>query len=79
MASELNLNDDQKTKVKAIFDDARPQFQAVFHDNTLAPQDKMAKVKALRDATEAKIKPLLTPEQLQKLDQIHHPAQQPPQ
>lgn len=59
LATELNLNDDQKAKIKAIFEDARPQVQTIRQDTSLSPQDKMAKLKALHDASYEKIKQLL--------------------
>jgi Spy/CpxP family protein refolding chaperone len=70
LASALNLTDDQKAKIQPIFDGARPQFQAVFHDTSLSQADKMAKIKAIRDDTIIKIKQFLTPDQQAKLDQL---------
>jgi Spy/CpxP family protein refolding chaperone len=57
----LNLTADQKVKVQPIVDQAKPQIQAIH-------QEAMQKTKAIMDNTMAQIRPLLTPEQQQKLD-----------
>ena len=59
----LNLTADQQAKVKPILDAARPQMQAIH-------QEAMQKSKAVMDDTMAKIRPLLTPEQQKKADDI---------
>lgn len=63
MTEELNLTADQQAKVKPIVDAARPQLQAIH-------QDAMQKSKAVMDDTMSKIRPLLTPEQQKKADDI---------
>lgn len=84
LANELNLTDDQKAKIKPILDETMPQVRAVFQDSTLSQQEKMAKIKSLRDAGFEKVRPLLDPGQQQKLDQFHdrmnqeHPEGAPP-
>ncbi|MDP9253613.1 MAG: hypothetical protein M3O66_01530 [Verrucomicrobiota bacterium] len=57
----LNLTADQKVKVQPIVDQAKPQIQAIHHE-------AMQKTKAIMDNTMSQIRPLLTPEQQQKLD-----------
>src|SRR4051812_27807002 len=63
MTEELNLTADQQAKVKPIVDAARPQLQAIH-------QEAMQKSKAVMDDTMSKIRPLLTPEQQKKADDI---------
>ena len=63
MSSSLNLTDAQKAKVQPIFDQAKPQLQAIH-------QEAMTKAKAVIDASITQIRPLLTPEQQTKLDAI---------
>ena len=57
----LDLTPDQQAKVQPIVDQAKPQIQAIH-------QDAMQKTKAVMDNTMAQIRPLLTPQQQQKLD-----------
>jgi Spy/CpxP family protein refolding chaperone len=59
----LNLTPDQTAKVQPILDQAKPQLKAIH-------QDAMQKSKAVMESTMAQIRPLLTAEQLQKLDDM---------
>ncbi len=61
LSEDLNLTADQKTKVQPIVDQARPQIRAIH-------EEAMQKTKAIMDNTMTQIRPLLTPEQQQKLD-----------
>jgi Spy/CpxP family protein refolding chaperone len=63
MTETLNLTPDQKTKVQPILDQAKPQIVAIH-------QDAMQKAKAVMDSAVSQIRPLLTPEQQQKLDAV---------
>jgi Spy/CpxP family protein refolding chaperone len=63
MTETLNLTPDQQAKVKPILDQARPQMIAIH-------QEAMQKAKAVMDDTMAKIRPMLTPEQQKKADDI---------
>lgn len=66
IATELKLTDDQKQKWEAIFKEQAEKAKAVHADTALSGPDRMAKVKEMRDSTDAKIKALLTPEQQEK-------------
>ena len=59
----LDLTPDQQAKVKAIFEQARPQIQA-------AREEAREKGKAIRENIRAQIRPILTPAQQQKYDAI---------
>ena len=59
----LDLNADQQAKVKAIFEQAKPQIQA-------ARQESRQKAQAIRENIQAQIRPILTPAQQQKYDAI---------
>lgn len=61
LSDDLNLTADQKTKVQPIVDQARPQIRAIH-------EEAMQKTKAIMENTMSQIRPLLTPEQQQKLD-----------
>ena len=61
LGEDLNLSADQKAKVQPIVDQARPQIRAIH-------EEAMQKTKAIMDSTMTQIRPLLTPEQQQKLD-----------
>lgn len=59
----LDLTPDQQAKVKAIFEQAKPQIQA-------AREEAREKGKAIRENIQAQIRPILTPAQQQKYDAI---------
>lgn len=61
LTKELDLTADQQAKVQPIVDAATPQIQAIH-------QEAMQKAKAVMDNSMAQIRPLLTPQQQQKLD-----------
>src|SRR5256714_3217517 len=60
LSKDLNLTDDQKTKVQPIIDQTRPQIAAIH-------KEAMEKMHALLESAGAQIRPLLTPQQ-QKFD-----------
>jgi len=70
LAQELNLNDDQQGKLKTVLVDQRQQAATVISDNSLPREDKVQKIRALREATIAKVRGLLNDDQKKKLDQI---------
>ena len=61
LAKDLNLTDDQKTKVQPIIDQTKPQMAAIH-------KEAMEKMHALLESAGAQIRPLLTPEQQVKFD-----------
>jgi Spy/CpxP family protein refolding chaperone len=63
MTETLNLTPDQKAKVQPILDQAKPQIAAIH-------QDAMQKTKEVMDSTMSQIRPLLTPEQQKKADDL---------
>jgi Spy/CpxP family protein refolding chaperone len=72
IAKDLNLTDDQKTKVKAALKDQQTKMKALHDDKTLSKEDRRAKSKEIREATQAKMKEILTPEQLEKWQKMQH-------
>jgi Spy/CpxP family protein refolding chaperone len=63
MTKNLDLTPEQQAKIQPILDQAKPQIVA-------AREEAMGKMKAIRDATRAQIRPLLTPAQQQKFDAL---------
>jgi Spy/CpxP family protein refolding chaperone len=61
LTKDLNLTDDQKTKVQPIIDQTKPQMAAIH-------REAMEKMHALLESAGAQIRPLLTPEQQVKFD-----------
>jgi Spy/CpxP family protein refolding chaperone len=65
--NELNLSDDQKGKVKDIFDEAKAKREAILKDTSLTDDQKKEKMKGLRVDTKTKVNEVLTPEQRTQL------------
>ena len=63
---QLNLTDEQKPKVQAIMDAQRQKMRDLRQDTSLTPEDRRAKMKALRDDEVTQMKAVLTPEQFEK-------------
>ena len=63
ITEKLDLTADQQTKVQPILDQAKPQIAAIH-------QEAMQKMKTVMDSTMSQIRPLLTPDQQKKLDDI---------
>jgi hypothetical protein len=62
---ELNLNEDQKVKVKAINDDYKTKKDALKEETNLTPVQRQEKMKALKEERKTKLQAVLTPEQYQ--------------
>ena len=66
MTQNLNLSDDQRAKIRPILLDQAQQMRALRDDTSLSPQDRRAKVRAIRHATRQKVDQILTAEQQAK-------------
>ncbi len=60
---ELSLSDQQKEKISAIFEARHPQMVALH-------EEMRPKFEAIRTETDNAIRPLLTPEQLKKFEEM---------
>ena len=70
MSQMLNLTEDQKAKILPILQDSSKQMQDLRQDTSLSPQDRRTKMRSIHDNTMSQIRPVLTPEQQAKLDQM---------
>ncbi len=68
LTSRLELTEDQQKKIKVIFA-AEAEKIAKIDEMGLPLNERTAKVGALKKETQDSIRPLLTPVQLEKLDQ----------
>lgn len=69
IAKELSLTDDQKAKLKTAFEDQQKKLRSLREDTSVAPEDKKAKAKEIREVFQTSLKSILTPEQLTKWQQ----------
>ena len=67
MSKALQLTPAQKEQIKPILMEEAPKLQALKADTSMPPAQKMMQMRQIREATDAKINPILTPDQQQKL------------
>jgi len=72
----LNLTDEQKTKLQPILAEERQQLDALRSNTSMTQEQKVSKANEIRQAASPKIRAVLTPEQLQKLDDLQQKARQ---
>jgi protein CpxP len=70
LKTQLNLTDDQVTKLTPILKDRQDQMMALRNDTTLSQEDRRAKMKDIADAINAKVKAILDPDQFTKWQQM---------
>jgi hypothetical protein len=70
MAQQLQLTESQKEQIMPILVEEAPKVKAAKADTTLPQNEKLAKLMQIRNETNDKIRPMLTPPQQQKLDQM---------
>jgi Spy/CpxP family protein refolding chaperone len=68
LTKSLNLTAEQQSKVQPLVDQARPQIVAIH-------KDAMEKTHAIIDKTMSQIRPILTPEQQKKFDDMQKARQ----
>ena len=63
MTQALNLTDDQQQKIKPILENEQTQMQGLRADTSLSQEDRMAKMKQIRETTSSQINPILNADQ----------------
>jgi Spy/CpxP family protein refolding chaperone len=76
MAQQLELSESQKQKIMSILVREEPRVQAVKADTTLPQSEKAARMMEIKNETDDTIRPLLTPTQQVKLDQLRQQQRQ---
>jgi Spy/CpxP family protein refolding chaperone len=69
MAKRYNLSSEQQTQIKPIIVGQQQQIQTLRGDQSLSREDKMAKMKSIRDDSNTKIQAVLNDSQKQKFAQ----------
>ncbi len=74
LSEELQLNDDQKAKIKPLLEDEHKQLVALRQDSSLSSDEKRAKFRSIREETFNQIRPILTADQQKKLQEMQQKA-----
>ena len=70
VSEQLKLTDEQKEKIKPILQEERKKVRELRENKDLSRQDRVAKLKEIREDVGTKLKPILTPEQLEKWNKL---------
>lgn len=70
MSRELNLTEDQKTRMRAAMDEQRKQRESLQADTTLSRQEKMSRMREMGETSRAKMDEILTTEQKAKQKEL---------
>ena len=70
VAGELKLTPQQKLDLVPILEQEAPQVQAVERDSSLSDSQKLARLQAIHNQTDPRVKPILTAEQYKKWQRI---------
>jgi Spy/CpxP family protein refolding chaperone len=74
ISQQLNLTDDQKTKLKPILTEEAQQIQGVKDDTSMSPTDKKAKMHEIKASHRTQINEVLTPDQQKKWAEMRQSA-----
>lgn len=66
VADELGLSEQQREQARPIIRGFFEQARSLRQDTSLTQEDRRQQLRTLREETAAKLKPILTPEQLEK-------------
>jgi protein CpxP len=66
----LNLSSDQQMKIRPILDNESQQMEALRSDTSMSRDDKMTRMRSIRENTNSQIGPILTSQQQQKWQQM---------
>jgi len=70
LTDRLNLTADQQAKIKPILEDNRSQMMKLRQYDSISQEDKRAKGRGIREATNGKIRDLLTDDQKKQFDDM---------
>jgi hypothetical protein len=68
LTQELNLTPEQQTKMKTVLEDQHQQAMTIINDSSLPRDQKIQKIRSLRETTISKARSMLNDDQKKKLD-----------
>jgi len=76
LTKTLNLTSDQQTQIKPILENQHQQMMQIHQDTSLSRDDKMTKMKSLREDTSSKIEAVLNDQQKQQYEAMQQKMQE---
>ena len=77
LSQELSLTSDQQGKLKNILEDQHQQAMTFVNDNSISREDKIQKIRVLRESTITKARGIMNDDQKKKLDAMLQQQQGP--
>ncbi|MBI4464863.1 MAG: hypothetical protein HY647_09190 [Acidobacteria bacterium] len=74
MAQQLNLSEEQKSKVQSYLEDQRSQMQTLRNDTTLTREQRLQRIREINQQTRDKMQSILSVEQKQKAEELRNQA-----
>jgi protein CpxP len=68
LTRELNLTSDQQAQIKPLLLERQQKMQALFQDQSIAPEDRRRQMRTISEGTNNSIKALLTDDQKPKFE-----------
>jgi hypothetical protein len=78
LSQELTLTSDQQAKLKNILEDQHQQALTFVNDSNMSREDKVQKIRVLRESTITKARGIMNDDQKKKLDGMLQQQQQGP-
>ena len=66
MTKELGLSADQQSQIRPLLVDRQQKMEAIFQDQSIAQQDRRARMQSIRQESQSKIEAVLNDQQKQK-------------
>ena len=76
LSTDLNLNDEQKAKIKKIFEAEADKMKALREDQSTPPEEKRPKMMEIRKASSDQVKAVLDKDQQKKYDEMQAKMQE---
>jgi protein CpxP len=76
LSEQLNLTDKQKGAIRPVLEKEIEDIRALRADSTLSKEEKIEKMKVIRQTTQGEMNKILTPEQQKKLTEMKEGMQQ---
>jgi predicted transglutaminase-like cysteine proteinase len=76
MSTALQLTPQQKQQMMPIMIEDAQKMKAIKTNTSLGPMQKMSQMRQVGDEMDAKVKPILSPDQYQKFEQIRQQERQ---
>src|SRR5215472_9110971 len=72
LTERLSLTSDQQSKIKPILEDQRQQMASLREDSSMSREDRMSRMRSIRESTSSKISEILNDDQKKQYQAMQH-------